>query len=776
DEKRVGKVRPDVRYHLLELDQIVFSDPLGAGEFLRTLVYETDTSFYPVKIYKHADVDKAFRLMSSARHIGKIVIKNNFTIENTAGNLSEKLSGKGSYLVTGGFGNLGLKICAFLVSKGAGRVILAGRKEPSGVLRRYVDTMKKDGSDIELSVCDITKEAQLKKTLARIVKEGYPIKGVIHAAGVRGEGHIANTGIKHFREVFAPKIKGTLNLLKVLSLEEIDFFISFSSVLSLIGSPGESAYVSANSFLDALPSSLENHGHKFITINWGPWAGGGMAREFSGSRFAQRVLPPISPLFGRYILDSSPSFKRRRLTFAFADWQELGHFLPETVSSFFLERVLAGKSRGGELEKESANFLERIKNASLDDRRTIIESELKTILANILGLRSKDEVSSEVSFIDLGLDSLMALDMIKSVESRVGRTISPTMIYSCKNVNELTNYIMSSYLAESSASSHLVELAKSSISDIRVYLVPDFSGTYQRFQGLVGALRERVSVYGFKAFDFLDKEKSGLSIRDIIEYYANGILSHSPKGKIPVIGWSLGGFMAYEVACYLEERSYDVSLHLIDSKWAFLDDYSDFKSEPVMAFWFLLQMKRQFGIEGDFRLTEAFMERDFETLILRKGRQMGVFSDLVTDEIVLAHWRVFKSIGNAFIEYAPSIFNGEMFLYVPDTYYKYNESVEEIPQKYKDFLFQLHDGRMVSWERCAKGSIKVVTSSGDHFSMIENPYSAGLVSRIVENLKNTIEPLANKKVSKPTDQVIGGTGGCMPSQIQFAKKDRSASM
>jgi acyl transferase domain-containing protein len=195
---------------------------------------------------------------------------------------SPKIRGDGCYLITGGLGALGLKVARHLLDQGARQLVLAGRSgrddDPA------VEQLRASGAIVRVVKADVARSDHVARLIETCQTQG-PLRGVVHAAGVLDDGILVKQTAERFARVMAPKIRGAWELHIQTQTLPLDFFVCFSSMASLVGSPGQGNYAAANAFLDALAHHRRARGLAGLSINWGPWADAGMAAKLH-SRFA----------------------------------------------------------------------------------------------------------------------------------------------------------------------------------------------------------------------------------------------------------------------------------------------------------------------------------------------------------------------------------------------------------------------------------------------------------------------------------------------------------
>ena len=209
--------------------------------------------FYPLphQVFSIQRSFDAFRHMQQAKHIGKVVL----TLPETPHPIKQKtrrIDPQGSYLITGGLGALGVQTAQWLVEQGAKQLILTGRRPPSDHVQSILNQLEATGSKIAVLLGDIAQQEETEQIFDQITATLPPLRGVIHAAGVLEDGLLSQLSWESFIRVMAPKVSGTWHLHQLTQASPLDFFVCFSSMASLLGSPGQGNYAAANAFMDGL--------------------------------------------------------------------------------------------------------------------------------------------------------------------------------------------------------------------------------------------------------------------------------------------------------------------------------------------------------------------------------------------------------------------------------------------------------------------------------------------------------------------------------------------
>jgi len=302
---QVEQLKPNATYFVFDLLQVTQQQPDLIAAMLRQLMQKFKVGALkplPCKLFPAERVVDAFRYMQQAKHIGKIAIAHHCQNTHTS-----PIRSDGTYLITGGLGDLGLLVAKFLVDKGAKNLVLVGRNQPTENIKEQLKTQLFDVNVI-VAQADVANTCQLAQVLADI-ETLPPLRGVIHAAGFLDDGILQQQTWERFEKVLAPKVQGAWNLHVLTRNYPLDFFVMFSSVASLLGSAGQANYAAANGFLDALAHTRAQNGQTALSINWGAWRGLGLAAKRDLEQQLQsKGMGTINPQQGLEVLEQLLSY------------------------------------------------------------------------------------------------------------------------------------------------------------------------------------------------------------------------------------------------------------------------------------------------------------------------------------------------------------------------------------------------------------------------------------------------------------------------------------
>ena len=336
--------------------------------------------------------------MQQARNIGKIVLQ-----------MPNPLSPRGdrSYLITGGLGAIGLHTAAYLAQLGAGDVVLTSRRAPDADAQRAIDEIaERYKCRVHAFAADVGDESEVAKLLERIRAELPPLAGVAHFAGVLDDALLSQQSPERFRTTLAPKAFGAYHLDRLTREDDLDFFIVSSSVASLLGSPGQANYSTANALLDGLVADRKARGLPATGINFGPWAQGGMASsEAASANLNAQGLIPLEPAAALGALAEVVANGTGQATVLKANWQRAAKLLGSARPPV-LDLVLP--SAAGEATGDS-ELLRQLYEVPEMQRAAFLTEHLQREVQHFLRLAQPPAASSR--FLDLGTDSLMAVEI-----------------------------------------------------------------------------------------------------------------------------------------------------------------------------------------------------------------------------------------------------------------------------------------------------------------------------------------------------------------------------
>ncbi|MBL8150529.1 MAG: SDR family NAD(P)-dependent oxidoreductase, partial [Blastocatellia bacterium] len=348
-----------------------------------------------------------------------------------------KLVAEATYLITGGTGGIGIKLAEWLVECGARHIILVGRSRPNLTVQKVIDSLA-ERAEVRVVNTDIANSTELCKLLTEIPKH-FPLRGVIHAAGLLSDATLLEQNAEKFFEVFNPKVFGTWNLHQITKDLPLDFLIMFSSIASIFGSAGQANYAAANAFLDQLSHYRRLAGYPAITINWGPWAEVGMAaaKENRSERMAATGLSSIRPSEAlqelEHIIEHSPA----EICLFSLNIKLWGNCYPNIAHLPIFANLHLQESINSVTNNLRKDLLT---TESYISRYRILEKHIVEQVARVLKV-DVSKLDVDRSFLEIGVDSLMAMEIRNRLEKSLDITLPATLIWTYSDITSLTPYI-----------------------------------------------------------------------------------------------------------------------------------------------------------------------------------------------------------------------------------------------------------------------------------------------------------------------------------------------
>lgn len=311
----------------------------------------------------------------------------------------------GAYIVTGGLGGLGLATARRLAERGAGRLVLNGRRPPGAETEVELARLRTLGTSVEVVLGDIAEPGVAPELVAAATSEGHTLRGVAHAAGVLRDGTVGSLSPEDLDAVFRPKIDGARHLDAATEGHELDWWVVYGSAAALLGSPGQSGYATANAWLDALVQRRRARGMVGQSIAWGPWAGTGAAPDMS-----LLAVDPIALDDGLDTLEVIVRLGRAHTGVVRMDADRVARAFPEIGTVPFFSHVLGLHAGDGEQFRA-----EDLRELDPEDAAAKVGKRLAVRLATIMGFPEGD-IDSTVPLTRLGLDSLMAVRLRNAVK------------------------------------------------------------------------------------------------------------------------------------------------------------------------------------------------------------------------------------------------------------------------------------------------------------------------------------------------------------------------
>jgi acyl transferase domain-containing protein/NADPH:quinone reductase-like Zn-dependent oxidoreductase/NAD(P)-dependent dehydrogenase (short-subunit alcohol dehydrogenase family)/acyl carrier protein len=439
----------NLSFSSVDFDRMHLDRPDEVDRLVRLVVQGFDAGYFkpfPVKVFRAAEVADAFRYMAQARHIGKIVVKYDSETVNPRIEKNKNIYKRdGAYLIAGGTSGFGLEVAKRLSEKSVGRIILISRKgAATPECTEALGSIRDKGVSIEAHAVDITNANSTAAFIARLKQATPPLRGIINSAMVLDDAYVKDLDVQRLRDVLAPKVAGTMNLYHCTKDLALDFFVSFSSISSWVGNPGQANYVAANGFLDEFAHAARLKSFPAITINWGALAESGVvARNNDLNKFLeQEGITGLTNEEALAAMDWILTENKPQVGVFKIDWKQWGKMHPQGVNS---SRFQASIKAAGEIQPpgtaaQSLAVITILKEMPEAERLVYIAEVLRRGMAKILKL-SMEKIKLDQNLNKLGIDSLMLLELSLAIRDEFGVDITAMELFKQTSIQQLANEI-----------------------------------------------------------------------------------------------------------------------------------------------------------------------------------------------------------------------------------------------------------------------------------------------------------------------------------------------
>ncbi len=441
-DQQVRERRPDVSYFRFDLLEVAARDPQPLRQRLLRLVaaaQDQTLPALPVSAFAVEQCKDAFRRMAQGKHVGKLVI----TLPSHAPPCAIRTDG--TYLVVGAFGGIGQRLQSWLLDRGARSLLLVGRRlpAPGSETAEWLDRLRSQGVQVEPLCWD-----DLPQALAEL-PQGLPLRGVFHAAGALKDQRVGEIELTSLNAVFEAKFGPQQQLDKLQKLQpaafqHLDFQVMFSSIAAALGSPGQLVYGAANGAVESSCRNADSEGPVQLAIQWGPWAGSGMAAGLE-RRFESVGLHLLAEDEAMSSLELLLQRGRSGVvTVMAADWPRLvSQALPRQAAWFrSLIHELPGRSE--------AQVRAQLEALAADQRRPWLLSTLQQLLVGVME-EPEAQLDAQASLFDLGLDSLMAAEFAAEVQQALGWRLDLAAFSDAPCLDDLASMALERLLPDGSA-------------------------------------------------------------------------------------------------------------------------------------------------------------------------------------------------------------------------------------------------------------------------------------------------------------------------------------
>jgi acyl transferase domain-containing protein/aryl carrier-like protein len=351
-----------------------------------------------------------------------------------------------TYLITGGLGDVGLRIARWLADNGAHYMALLGRGEPSPEALEAIQDIRRMGVQVLVLHADVSQHAELAAVLADVQASMPSLAGIVHCAGIFNDRMLVQHEWSLFAQVFAPKVRGAWNLHQLTRDADLDFFVLFSSAAAMLPAPGMSSYIAANTFLDALAHYRRGLGLQALSISWGPWEGTGMARRAGRSRENQwqaHGMERLSPVRALMSFGSLMGNTSGHLGVFSVRWRDLLRVFSGVAVPAYLEKVAAEVGEDSEHRTQNAVF-RRLLELDAEERTVFLEGHLKGRIASLVGA-DRAGLSTTDNLPQVGVDSLTMMEVLNSLRDDLQFMLYPREFYEQPTIQGLARYLSAEF-------------------------------------------------------------------------------------------------------------------------------------------------------------------------------------------------------------------------------------------------------------------------------------------------------------------------------------------
>jgi len=453
--EEIAQVDATAAYHVIYLGDVYETHPAYVGGMLERVVSRVEAGtlhLSPVRCWNLDAAETAFKYMAQARHIGKIVL--------TPAYSADSVRADATYLITGGLGAIGLALAQDLVARGARSLVLAGRSAPSAEALQAIEKMRAEGATVLHRQMDVAEGEQVEAVVAEIARDLPPLRGMIHAAGLLDDGILLQQTLERFARVLAPKVRGALNLVQATRRVSLDFLLLLSAGAALLGKKGQAGYAAANAFLDAFAAECRRRGIPAISINLGAWAEGGMSASSDpavAAALAADGLLPIERTAGLDAIHRALEINQQQLAILPIDWRRFFQNNGEAQRISLLRGVAeiahlenpAAQAPTAEssAQKGPPSFSEQWSGAVAGERSALVKSLVRQQIGKILRLPEARVLAPKQPLVEIGFDSLMAVELRNSLRTLLQVHLPTTLLFDYPTPDALAHYL-ETHLAE----------------------------------------------------------------------------------------------------------------------------------------------------------------------------------------------------------------------------------------------------------------------------------------------------------------------------------------
>lgn len=460
-------LRRNASFHVVAMDAIFAGDEDLTRDLMAeitSLVREGKLAPLPYRSFPANRIDAAFRLMAAGKHTGKVVVSFAEPFVSHKGEIPRppfSADPNGSYLITGGLGGFGKVLASWLIECGARHLVLTSRQGASAPgAESYIATLAESGVEALVVKADAASPEDVKSLFTEIAATNRPLKGVFHLAMVIDDAPLADLTPERMASVMGPKALGAWMLHEQTQGMDLDTFVMFSSISSVFGNPAQGNYSAANAFLDSLAHHRHALGLPALAVNWGVLGGDGyVARNERVAEFlARQGTEAIAPNEVTSLLESFIDANVAQVAAIRVDWSKWRQTSRKLQQNPLLERIFAAGVDYEESGSGTADWRAKIDAASDEERDSVVIQAVQDVVGSVLRVKP-ETLREDQPLTDLGLDSLMGVEIENLIESSIGVNLPPTSLMRARTIGQIAALIASHLGGENTAGAAAEEVA-----------------------------------------------------------------------------------------------------------------------------------------------------------------------------------------------------------------------------------------------------------------------------------------------------------------------------
>ncbi|MCE9519801.1 MAG: SDR family NAD(P)-dependent oxidoreductase, partial [Verrucomicrobia bacterium] len=442
-------LRRNSSFHVIAMDAVFAGDEEQTRALMAEitgLVEKGALTPLPFRSFPASRIDAAFRLMAGGKHTGKVVVGFADAFVSRIGEPPLPpfaVKPDGAYLITGGLGGFGRVLSEWLVDCGARHLVLASRSGASTPeAEAFLEKLHKRGIETKVIKADSSSPDDVKRLIKEAGSASIPLKGIFHLAMVIDDAPLSALTPERLRVVMAPKAHGAWLLHENTKNMELDCFVMFSSVSSIFGNPAQANYAAANTFLDSLAHHRRALGLPALAINWGVLGGQGyVARNERVAEFlARQGTAALTPAEVTTLMESFLTAHVAQVAAIRVDWAKWRQSFRGMQENPLVENIFASGVEIQETSGGSSDWRGKIAAASADERDGVVGQAVRDVVGSVLRVKP-DSLRDDQPLTDLGLDSLMGVEIENLIESSIGVALPPTSLMRARTIGQIASLI-----------------------------------------------------------------------------------------------------------------------------------------------------------------------------------------------------------------------------------------------------------------------------------------------------------------------------------------------